>query len=150
MPAYTFEALDDNGKQRTGVLEASTRQCPHCEGTGLVRTASSAGLSALRLIEDEAARGRGSLIQLRASQEAAFYVLNKKRADIAEVEDSYQSVKATGSLNGERSIVLMVQRQPNANTVQVVDSVRALMPRFETQLPQSIKIHLVNDRSDSI
>src|SRR3546814_1991366 len=32
---------------RTGVLEASTRECPHCEGTGLVRTASSAGLSAL-------------------------------------------------------------------------------------------------------
>src|SRR3546814_2907970 len=38
---------------RTGVLEASTRPCPHCEGTGLVRTASSAGLSALRLIEAE-------------------------------------------------------------------------------------------------
>ncbi len=74
---------------RTGVLEASTRQCPHCEGTGLVRTASSAGLSALRLIEDEAARGRGSLLSLRASQEAAFYVLNRKRADIAEIEDRY-------------------------------------------------------------
>jgi ribonuclease E len=74
---------------RTGVLEASTRQCPHCEGTGLVRTASSAGLSALRLIEDEAARGRGSLLTLRASQEAAFYVLNRKRADIAEIEERY-------------------------------------------------------------
>ncbi|WP_288934137.1 ribonuclease E/G [uncultured Sphingomonas sp.] len=74
---------------RTGVLEASTRQCPHCEGTGLVRTASSAGLSALRLIEDEAARGRGSILTLRASQEAAVYVLNKKRADIAEIEDRY-------------------------------------------------------------
>jgi ribonuclease E len=74
---------------RTGVLEASTRACPHCEGTGLVRTASSAGLSALRLIEDEAARGRGSILTLRASQEAAFYVLNKKRADIAEIEDRY-------------------------------------------------------------
>ena len=74
---------------RTGVLEASTRACPHCEGTGLVRTASSAGLSALRLIEDEAARGRGSLLTLRASQEAAFYVLNKKRADIAEIEERY-------------------------------------------------------------
>ena len=74
---------------RTGVLEASTRQCPHCEGTGLVRTASSAGLSALRLIEDEAARGRGSILTLRASQEAAIYVLNKKRADIAEIEDRY-------------------------------------------------------------
>lgn len=53
---------------RTGVLEASTRPCPHCEGTGLVRTASSSGLSALRLIEDEAARGRGSILTLRASQ----------------------------------------------------------------------------------
>jgi ribonuclease E len=74
---------------RTGVLEASTRGCPHCEGTGLVRTASSAGLSALRLIEDEAARGRGSFITLRASVEAAVYVLNRKRADIAEIEDRY-------------------------------------------------------------
>jgi ribonuclease E len=74
---------------RTGVLEASTRQCPHCEGTGLVRTASSAGLSALRLIEEEAARGRGSLLTLRASQEATIYVLNRKRADIAEIEDRY-------------------------------------------------------------
>jgi len=70
--------------------------------------------------------------------------------DIAEVQDSYQSVKALGSLNGERSISLMVQRQPNANTVQVVDAVRALIPRFEGQLPASIKIELVNDRSLSI
>jgi ribonuclease E len=61
---------------RTGVLEASTRPCPHCEGTGLVRTASSAGLSALRLIEEEAARGKGNKITLRASQEATFYLLN--------------------------------------------------------------------------
>ena len=74
---------------RTGVLEASTRPCPHCEGTGFVRTASSSGLSALRLLEDEAARGRGSVLTLRASQEAAFYVLNRKRADIAEIEDRY-------------------------------------------------------------
>jgi ribonuclease E len=51
---------------RTGVLEASTRACPHCEGTGLVRTASSSGISALRLIEDEAARGRGARGERRA------------------------------------------------------------------------------------
>lgn len=74
---------------RTGVLEASTRQCPHCEGTGLVRTASSAGLSALRMLEDEAARGRGSKLTLRASQEATIYVLNRKRTELAEIEDRY-------------------------------------------------------------
>ncbi|QDX27742.1 ribonuclease E/G [Sphingomonas suaedae] len=93
---------------RTGVLEASTRQCPHCEGTGLVRTASSAGLSALRMIEDEAARGRGSHITLRCSQEAAFYVLNNKRADIAEIEDRYGvrvEILSDGELEGARMSV---------------------------------------------
>ncbi|SFD91535.1 efflux RND transporter permease subunit [Massilia yuzhufengensis] len=98
-------------------------------------------------------QGGGQL--MRATDFAGLIVATRdgqpvRLRDIAQVEDSYQSVKATGSLNGERSIVLMLQRQPNANTVQVVDSVRALMPRFEEQLPQSIKIHLVSDRSVSI
>jgi ribonuclease E len=74
---------------RTGVLEASTKPCPHCEGTGLMRTAASAGLSALRIIEDEAARGRGDRITLRAGREAAVYVLNKKRAELADIEQRY-------------------------------------------------------------
>ena len=74
---------------RTGVLEASTRQCPHCEGTGLMRTAASSGLSALRMLEEEAARGRGSQLTLRAGLEAAFYVLNSKRDDLKIVEDRY-------------------------------------------------------------
>jgi ribonuclease E len=74
---------------RTGVLEASTKACPHCEGTGLMRTASSAGLSALRIIEDEAARGRGDRILLRAGREAAIYLLNKKRSELAEIEARY-------------------------------------------------------------
>ncbi|PZO89392.1 MAG: ribonuclease E/G [Sphingomonas sanxanigenens] len=93
---------------RTGVLEASTRTCPHCEGTGLVRTASSAGLSALRMLEDEAARGRGSLLLLRASQEAAFYVLNHKRAELAEIEDRYGvriQVVHDGEIEGARMSV---------------------------------------------
>ena len=74
---------------RTGVLEASTRQCPHCEGTGLVRTASSAGLSALRMLEEGAAQGKGNHLTLRASQEASIYVLNRKRAELAEIEGRY-------------------------------------------------------------
>ncbi|ANU08121.1 Rne/Rng family ribonuclease [Paraurantiacibacter namhicola] len=74
---------------RTGVLEATTRECPHCDGTGLVRTASSAGLSALRLIEDEAAKGKGTVITLYASTEAAVYLLNTKRGDLQEIETRY-------------------------------------------------------------
>lgn len=74
---------------RTGVLEASTKACPHCEGTGLMRTASSAGLQALRMLEDEAGRGRGDRVCLRAGTEAAVYVLNKKRAELADIEERY-------------------------------------------------------------
>jgi HAE1 family hydrophobic/amphiphilic exporter-1 len=70
--------------------------------------------------------------------------------EVATVEDSYQSIKAAGSYNGERAIVLLVQRQPDANTVQVVDAVRKLLPRFRAQLPESVSITLVNDRSVSI
>ena len=74
---------------RTGVLEASTKICPHCEGTGLVRTASSSALSALRMLEEEAAKGKASIITLTASQEATIYVLNSKRQEIADIESRY-------------------------------------------------------------
>ncbi|MEA3059822.1 MAG: ribonuclease [Sphingomonadales bacterium] len=93
---------------RTGVLEASTKPCPHCEGTGLMRTAASAGLSALRILEDEAARGRGERITLRAGKEAAVYVLNKKRAELADIEQRYGvmiDVQIDESLEGARMSV---------------------------------------------
>src|SRR5215217_5637504 len=93
---------------RTGVLEASTKPCPHCEGTGLMRTAASAGLSALRILEDEAARGRGERICLRAGREAAVYVLNKKRAELADIEQRYGvsiEVVIDESLEGARMTV---------------------------------------------
>jgi ribonuclease E len=93
---------------RTGVLEASTKPCPHCDDTGLMRTAASAGLSALRILEDEAARGRGERITLRAGKEAAVYVLNKKRAELADIEQRYGvmiDVQIDESLEGARMSV---------------------------------------------
>jgi ribonuclease E len=100
---------------RTGVLEASTRQCPHCEGTGLVRTASSSALSALRLIEEEAARGHGSQITLQASQEATIYILNNKRAEITEIEDRYHvevAVLPNGEVEGAKMTVSAAGPRP--------------------------------------
>jgi ribonuclease E len=100
---------------RTGVLEATTRPCPHCDGTGLVRTASSAGLSALRLIEDEAARGKGTQIRLAASTEAAIYLLNEKRADLVEIEERYGvtvSVVPEGEQEGAKMSVSSAGPRP--------------------------------------
>jgi len=70
--------------------------------------------------------------------------------DVAVVEDSVESVKSGSWANGKPSIVLAVQRQPNANTVQVVDSVKATLPQFKSQMPASIDVQVLNDRSASI
>ncbi len=70
--------------------------------------------------------------------------------DVAEVNESYESVKTSASFNGERSIALAVLRQPTANSVNVVDAVRAMVPKFEAQMPASIKVNLLIDRSKSI
>jgi ribonuclease E len=111
---------------RTGVLEASTKACPHCEGTGLMRTAASAGLSALRMIEDEAARGRGEKICLRAGKEAAVYVLNKKRAELADIEqrygvsidilidESFEGARMTVESSGPRPVAAPRPQEPTA------------------------------------
>ena len=73
---------------RTGVLEASTKPAPIARARPHAHRLT-AGLSALRMIEDEAARGRGEKIQLRAGREAAIYLLNRKRAELAEIEGRY-------------------------------------------------------------
>ncbi|MES2587196.1 MAG: efflux RND transporter permease subunit [Pseudomonadota bacterium] len=70
--------------------------------------------------------------------------------DVAEVVESYEDVKTLASANGERSIAIAVLRQPNANTVEVVKSVKALLPQLQKQMPDSIKLQLLNDRSISI
>ena len=109
---------------RTGVLEATTRGCPHCDGSGLVRTASSAGLSALRMIEDEAAKGRGNIVTLYASQEAAVYVLNAKRHDLAEIEARYGvSVEVIPEGENEGAKMRVGARGPRPEFVPVFEPI---------------------------
>ncbi len=119
---------------RTGVLEATTRSCPHCDGTGLVRTASSAGLSALRLIEDEAAKGKGAIIRLGASTEAAIYLLNAKRSDLQEIEDRYG---------------VSVEVVPEGEEEGAKMSIASLGPR-PTQAPRFEPIVIEEDDEDDI
>ena len=70
--------------------------------------------------------------------------------DVAKVEDSLESLKSWATLNGENSITVAILRQPGANTVQVVDAVRAALPRLLSQMPQSVALTPVNDRSKSV
>lgn len=94
--------------------------------------------------------------QLRNAAEFADLIISTKGGnpvrlrDVAAVEDSLESLKSWATFNGDPSITLAVLRQPGANTVQVVDSIRAALPALQSQMPSSVKMTPVNDRSLSV
>jgi len=70
--------------------------------------------------------------------------------DIARVDDSVENEEARAEFDGVRSIIVSVQRQPDANTVEVTDAVTKLLPSFRADLPPTIKLDVLSDRSQSI
>ncbi|HTO83471.1 MAG TPA: multidrug efflux RND transporter permease subunit [Methylomirabilota bacterium] len=70
--------------------------------------------------------------------------------EIAHIIDGVENNRTAGWYNGTRSITLAIQRQPDANTVEVVDGIKALLPTLRAQIPAAIELHVVNDRSQSI
>jgi hydrophobic/amphiphilic exporter-1 (mainly G- bacteria), HAE1 family len=70
--------------------------------------------------------------------------------DVAEVADSFELIKTSAAFNGETSIILAIQRQPDANAVAVVDAAKASLPAFKAQMPQSVRMDVLNDRSVSV
>src|SRR3984885_15169876 len=70
--------------------------------------------------------------------------------DVAKVVDSVENDQVGSWYDGEPAITLAILRQPDANTVQVVDAVKALVPIFEAQLPAAIQLRVMLDRSVSI
>ena len=71
-------------------------------------------------------------------------------SDIGRAVDSVENNRAATWFNGDRSIVLAVQRQPGANTVEVANSIRALLPEINRQLPGDAKLDVLFDRSEFI
>ncbi|MCX7353698.1 MAG: efflux RND transporter permease subunit [Alphaproteobacteria bacterium] len=70
--------------------------------------------------------------------------------DIGKAIDGVENNKIASWFNSERGIVLGVYRQPGANTIEVVDAVKAVLPQFQQILPASIKMDLLYDRTDTI
>ena len=71
---------------RTGVLESSSVPCPHCAGTGLLRSTPSLALHVLRALEDTLLRSATHDITLKTRLETAFYILNQKRESLTALE----------------------------------------------------------------
>ena len=71
---------------RTGVLEGSTIVCPHCAGSGMMRSAASIALHILRVLEDALIKNAQYNLIVRARSEVALYILNQKRSHLHDIE----------------------------------------------------------------
>ena len=71
-------------------------------------------------------------------------------SDVAEVIDGVENTNTLGLFNGSPAVVVLVTRQPDANVIQTVDGVRALLPELQAQLPADVTLQVASDRTTSI
>jgi ribonuclease E len=82
---------------RPGMIEATTQPCPHCHGTGLLRSDDNLSLAILRQLEEEGVRGKSKEVLVRAPVAIANYLMNQKREHVAMIESRYGlSVRVEG------------------------------------------------------
>jgi HAE1 family hydrophobic/amphiphilic exporter-1 len=96
---------------------------------------------------------RGQLMEADAYRSLVIAYRNGspvRLQDIGTVVDSVENDKVASWYKTNRAIVLAIQRQPGTNTVEVVDSIRRLLPTFRAQMPASIELAILYDRSVSI
>ncbi|CAN7304577.1 efflux RND transporter permease subunit [Massilia sp. LjRoot122] len=70
--------------------------------------------------------------------------------DVAEVIDGVENVNTLGLFNGQPAVIVLVTRQPDANVIETVDGVRALLPTLQAQLPGDVTLQVASDRTNSI
>jgi len=70
--------------------------------------------------------------------------------DVATVTDGVENVRNLGLADGKPAVLLVLHRQPGANVIDVVDSIRALLPELQASIPASIRIIQTNDRTETI
>jgi ribonuclease E len=110
---------------RSSVLESSTDKCPHCGGTGHVRSVSSVALHLLRMLEEMLLKGATHNLMARTRPEVALYVLNQKRAHLRDLESRFQiaiTVSADESVGAAQSFLIEKGEQ-----VHSIEAARALV-----------------------
>jgi ribonuclease E len=94
---------------RTGVLESSSVPCPHCAGTGFVRSTPSVALQVVRSIEETLIKSASHNLVVRTRLEAAFYILNHKRVHLRDLETRFGvqiSIVADENLTGSTTYAI--------------------------------------------
>jgi hydrophobe/amphiphile efflux-1 (HAE1) family protein len=71
-------------------------------------------------------------------------------SDVAQVIDDAENIRGEGAYNGHRAIILIVQRQPGANTIETVERIKAELPKLQSAVPAGLDIAIVSDRTQTI
>ena len=71
-------------------------------------------------------------------------------SDVAEVIDSVENIRNEGQANGKRSVLVIIYLQPNANVIETVDEIRAVLPELQAALPNDVDLQVVTDRTVTI
>ena len=71
-------------------------------------------------------------------------------SDVAEVIDSTENIRNEGQANGKRSVLVIIYLQPNANIIETVDQVKALLPELQAAMPNDVDLTVVSDRTTTI
>lgn len=109
---------------RTGVLEGSTSQCPHCQGTGMIRSIESMALTILRALEDRLQTQRQSIdLICNTNVDVALYILNNKRNYVNDIEWRYGvniSIEANQNLEGVSYTIDNMRQNKSQSTEDTV------------------------------
>jgi ribonuclease E len=114
-------------RMRTGVLEGSSTQCPHCQGSGAIRSTESVALAVLRGLDDHLSRDSRSSVVALTNPTVALYLLNHKRDFISEMEDRFGiaiAIEASEKMHGaafavEKSAAPPPTRRPERAAVNM-------------------------------
>lgn len=112
---------------RASVLESSTDPCPHCGGTGHVRSVSSVALQLLRGLEEILMKGATHNLVVRTRTDVALYVLNHKRGHLRDLENGFKvtlSVIADPSVSGPQAYV--IDRGEQVHTLEAAKALLAV------------------------
>ncbi|WFU44911.1 Rne/Rng family ribonuclease [Bradyrhizobium sp. CB82] len=110
---------------RASVLESSTDPCPHCGGTGHVRSVSSVALQLLRGLEEILMKGATHNLVVRTRTDVALYVLNHKRGHLRDLENGFKvtlSIIADPSVSGPQAFVI-----DRGEQVHTLEAAKALL-----------------------
>ncbi|QQO31317.1 Rne/Rng family ribonuclease [Bradyrhizobium diazoefficiens] len=110
---------------RASVLESSTDPCPHCGGTGHVRSVSSVALQLLRGLEEILMKGATHNLVVRTRTDVALYVLNHKRGHLRDLENGFKvtlAVIADASVSGPQAYVI-----DRGEQVHTLEAAKALL-----------------------